>query len=164
MSDRPPIACSNCGAASTNGTWVCDACKKAAPATASGPARARYKPTAQMDEIDRFYKTKPWERCSQAIRTYNPICQHVIDGKQCSSQSQEVHHLESPRQNFARRFDPANLVALCHTCHRPTEGEPEDDFREYAPTKAYGGVQFEHPTRPKQGEVRITEGGRALVG
>jgi 5-methylcytosine-specific restriction endonuclease McrA len=158
---RCPIACLQCGAASHNGTFTCDECKKPAPATANAPARTRYKLAAQMDDADRFLHTKEWERCSKTIRVYNPICQLIDDGVQCTSPSEEVHHLISPRVDQSKRTDPANLVAVCHACHHKGEGENPNDFREYAPTKAYGGVQHEHPKKPKLMEVRITAAGIA---
>lgn len=167
MSDGPqrcPVACIHCGAATGNVGWICDECKKPAPATASAPPTARasrYKPAAQLSDIDRMYHTKAWERCSKTLRACNAICQHIIDGKRCTNASTQAHHLVSPYVDVKRFFDPSNIVCVCDSCHRKSEGEPEDDFREYAPTRSLGGVEYAHPTRPKVMEVRIVGTGIA---
>jgi hypothetical protein len=106
----------------------------------------------KRDHHDKLEKTKPWERCSKAHRELNPMCQLIVNGKQCTKTHPELF------------FDWRNHVSLCRPHHPDTPGDDPNRPRHYAPTQGILGAVFVHPTPLKTGEVRIGEGGVAEVG
>lgn len=148
--NQPPTACVRCQQAEC-------ICKPD-----DSPVAIRAPKTSQHDKL---LTTSRWRKLSQAIRSYNPQCQHVVNGKRCEHAGEEVHHLSTDLTLF---FNPANLVALCKECHFKFQGEPAGTEREYAPTRWILGAALEHP-RPvrlglQPGEVRITGDGIAVIG
>jgi len=75
-------------------------------------------------ETDEWYKTGNWRKFAMFIRVRNPMCQRLINGVQCMRPAALVHHLISPRVLPSGLLDPANVVALCRSCHPDTEGTP----------------------------------------
>lgn len=72
----------------------------------------------------KFYNSAEW-RTIQSVVTYkyNSIClwSYFIENKIIPSD--EVHHIESLRDNWDRRLDIDNLIPLSHAAHMLIEGE-----------------------------------------
>jgi hypothetical protein len=64
-----------------------------------------------------FYQTRIWRTTSTLVRKFNPICQRVIDGKQCTRPSEVVHHIVDPSVNADWKLDWDVLVAVCAEHH-----------------------------------------------
>jgi 5-methylcytosine-specific restriction endonuclease McrA len=158
---RPPVACPRCGRAKP--------CECAEKPTAPRQPVSKFK-SGKLDEIDKLYRRAQWQRTSQAIRNFNPICQVIFaDGRRCANPSTAVHHITSPRVDLSKFFDAANLIAICEHCHDNSKGEAADSNRTFAPTRfriLYEEVFYEHgrPAPLKPGEVRIGPNGTATVG
>jgi hypothetical protein len=97
-------------------------------ATASIPKEPRSNSTE-----DKWYKGRAWRLVSALVRSFNPICQRLLDDgrggmERCHNPSTLVHHHNSPKQRpdlFASIFDKeggSNLIALCSHCHTDAEG------------------------------------------
>jgi hypothetical protein len=123
-------ACKRCFVAHTNDGGYCDACLPAEDTP------------RKHDHIDRLYHTAAWLRFSKMMRGLNPICQRIDrdyrtgDPEQCRTQSQEVHHILSPRVDPANMWKGTNVVCLCRSHHPKNEGTP--DWKpgvDYVPTK-----------------------------
>lgn len=127
-------------------------------------AKANPRVEKKLDRNDRLYHTKNWERFSALMRERNPICQAVIDGKQCRYPSKISHHLISPKVDMAKFLEPSNIVCLCLEHHPNTPGEIKPHI--YTPTNGPFGEIFKHAVVAplKKGEVRIGEGGVAEIG
>jgi 5-methylcytosine-specific restriction endonuclease McrA len=127
-----------------------------------------WKPYKELDAIDKLYRSSAWlHGTSPIIRRLNPLCQVVsAEGRRCKNPATEVHHIVSPRVDIQRFHDPSNLVALCHSCHKTTEGEDPNSNRTFVPTIDSFGVRHAHecPKPLAKGEVRILADGTCQVG
>ena len=177
MAANVPTACRNtrygCGGTCFPelGHTHCSSCEaanaKEQAAAKPQPAQVlRWPKSGERDRVDKFYHTSEWERFSKTCRSCNPLCQLIVDGVQCRFPSAEVHHLASPRADWQRRMDPANVVCLCPEHHPKSVGEASNSVREYVPTKFILGAIYHHPKHEplKQGEVRILANGIARIG
>lgn len=69
-------------------------------------------------ERQRLYKAGHWRQFSQSIYERDGfLCQRCHSSKK-QRRGLHAHHLKSWADNPALRFDPANLVTLCHKCHK----------------------------------------------
>ncbi len=120
----------------------------------------------KRDHHDKLEKTKPWERCSKAHRELNPMCQLIVNGKQCTKPAVLVHHIRSSRTHPELFFDWRNHVSLCRPHHPDTPGDDPKRPRHYAPTIGILGAVFLHRVVAplKKGEVRIGADGTAEIG
>ncbi len=80
-----------------------------------------------------LYHTARWTHFRQWFLRLNPICQRIVDGVQCHTIANLVHHRVSPRDDEALFFDAANCAALCPAHHHHNEGDRGDEV--YAPTQ-----------------------------
>jgi hypothetical protein len=99
-------------------------------------SRATSVPVRQIekDEIDRLYDTRRWKRFRQWILRLNPICQRVVDARQCMTFATECHHVVSPRVDPSRFIDATNVLMLCKRHHPKTQGEDFTKGHTYLPT------------------------------
>lgn len=61
-----------------------------------------------------------WQRLSKQVITQRPTCEdpfgwHAHIGRYAPAVC--VHHIISPKDDYDKMFDRANLIALCQTCH-----------------------------------------------
>lgn len=77
----------------------------------------RYK--GQEKVYSDFYNDKFWTRLSDKVRKkYNYLCvsclmEEDIDIVECDL----AHHIIEVKEDFDRRYEEDNLIALCHRCH-----------------------------------------------
>jgi 5-methylcytosine-specific restriction enzyme A len=98
--------------------------------------RHRFSNPESNKKADSWYQG-PWPKFSVFLRVRNPVCQRLIEGKQCTRASALVHHLISPRINLSLLLVPTNCVCLCRQCHPQDEGTP--NWREgfdFIPTRS----------------------------
>ena len=80
-------------------------------------ARVGYRRRARTD-IDKFYSSKQW----QDLRAYvlardNYLCQDCLKEHKITA-ARDVHHIEFLLNNWDKRLEDNNLIALCRECHR----------------------------------------------
>ena len=68
--------------------------------------------------------TRRWQKFSTAYLAKHPTCEcayawcaHVHEPGQCRQPSTDPDHKDGTGRNGPRAYDPANLQALCHSCH-----------------------------------------------
>lgn len=61
---------------------------------------------------DRFYHSKEWKKVSKAV-----LAKAGYKCAVCGGLAVEVHHIKEIRTDWDLRFDPANLMPLCTSCH-----------------------------------------------
>jgi hypothetical protein len=93
------------------------------------------------DKIWKLYSCAAWVRFRLSFMTCNPICQRVIDGKQCTATATATicHHIVSPRVNPQDRYSYNNVKAVCEKHHPVSSGEPIESLNcldeIYVPTR-----------------------------
>jgi 5-methylcytosine-specific restriction protein A len=65
---------------------------------------------------DGFYSSKAWRMTRKAYLFANPLCED------CADVASDVHHVVPIEDGGAKR-DPANLRALCRSCHSKRHAE-----------------------------------------
>jgi 5-methylcytosine-specific restriction protein A len=75
------------------------------------------KNTTYHERYSEFYNSKEWK----ALRNYkwgmaNGLCEHCLK-KGIVRQAREVHHIVPIEEDWNKRLDIDNLVALCNDCH-----------------------------------------------
>ena len=83
-----------------------------------------YKPTVPMyrppvrnpDSLLPIYSRAPWRRFREAMRQQRPLCENCLAAGR-HMETEEIHHLVSPREAPDRILDPTNVRALCTACH-----------------------------------------------
>lgn len=86
-------------------------------------------------EYIRLINSSRWRNLRYAILDRNPFC-HDCETEGISRSASEVHHIlpvEAARSRSAmerRCYDPDNLVALCHECHKRRHRELGKNGRE----------------------------------
>jgi hypothetical protein len=146
----------------------CEACAKLNPKKKDDNKRHKIALQRSRESIA-FYQSSEWRNTTQPTAiAYNPICQLLVDGKQCDRPAKFVHHIRSPKTHLSLGHNPQNLACLCESHHPPTEGDDPLNPRAYVPTRWRHGpgmpiVEYEHEKPLKRGEVRIVDG-RAIIG
>ncbi len=134
-----PRACLKCGKACPPDDMRNGRCKECAQTVDTANDRFRKDdPVRQMYLLARY----GWKKFRDVVVACNPVCQRIgtnpitFEPEQCRYPSTEVHHLISPRTRPDLFKDPANVIALCRSCHGKTEGEPggKRDPGKYVPT------------------------------
>lgn len=77
------------------------------------------------------------------MRDYNPICQAIAEGKQCTRPAAVVHHLKDPKDAPELFFDWSNLVAVCTEHHAGGE-RGETQGQKYVATTGPAGAVYDH--------------------
>jgi hypothetical protein len=75
------------------------------------------------DPVWKKYNCQAWVRFKASFFSCNPICQRLIDGKQCCARATLIHHILSPRVRPDLMYTFGNCRALCAAHHETTEGE-----------------------------------------
>lgn len=75
-----------------------------------------YRSSNVRAQLEAFYGGGVWRALSKAYRKRNPLCE------QCAAQGTTTvaavaDHIVEIRDDWALRYDPNNLQALCHDCH-----------------------------------------------
>ena len=97
-----PRAC-RCG-----GRIVADVCDRCGPIASVAPDK---RPSAARRGYDRA-----WQQLRAHFLAMHPVCADC-DQAGIATESVEVHHVQPIAQAPHRRLDPANLLALCKSCH-----------------------------------------------
>lgn len=77
---------------------------------------------AKDEEYRRLIHTSRWLRLRRDTLTAHPCCQ-LCEQRGEINAATEVHHVRPVEDGFnaaektQRMYDPANLLALCHSCH-----------------------------------------------
>ena len=74
-----------------------------------------------------FYQSRAWRNVSQLHRRYNPVCQRLENGIQCTRPSKVVHHLQDPSNAPDLSMDWSNLVSVCAEHHAGGAPGAKDD-------------------------------------
>jgi hypothetical protein len=138
MAFLPDQCCHACRARALAGTDHC----------AQDPSKAEtsreYDRNRNRTESRRFYDTAAWAECSRNIRTYNPVCQRILeDGRQCKNPPAAVHHLEDPKDAPNLKLAWSNLVAVC-TEHHAGGQRGETQGEKYVHTIGPLNAVFKH--------------------
>jgi len=113
-----PCSHEGCGENVPRGTRYCDK-HRGAPAN-----------SLASDPVREWYNSPPWRRLSLMVRSKNPLCQKLVNGRQCMSPSRICHHRLSPwrrRDLFLSVYDEngvSQLIALC-MAHHPDVDTPD---------------------------------------
>jgi hypothetical protein len=115
------------------------------PPTAKSPhAWAANFPTAKRprsdNEIDKLYHTAMWRKFRECCLAFNPRCQRVVNGEQCTSPSSVAHHIVSPHRDKSVFIDWRNILCVCAEHHSGHEGEPVNALNKYVETKGMFGA------------------------
>lgn len=81
-------------------------------------------------ERQRLYKAGNWRQIVQAIYARDKFTCQRCGAPKGGPKSLHAHHLEPWADNVALRFDPANLITLCRTCHTWVHSK-QNEQREY---------------------------------
>jgi hypothetical protein len=82
---------------------------------------------APRNEIDRWYCNMPWRKCRASCLTFNPRCQAIVNGEQCTQAACIGHHLISPYKDRSLFLSWFNVVMVCAEHHPPGEGAGPDE-------------------------------------
>lgn len=145
MPMAPPKFCQGPGPHTNGGTAesgeLCNACR----AKSKDRKREGDRFRAKNDKVRQFELSTAWINYSQAVRSNNPLCQVVENGRQCQHVSELTHHIVDPKDAWDLRLDWSNLVAICFKHHSHARGDIVP--RQYVPTRRtiLGNVEvFEH--------------------
>jgi hypothetical protein len=94
----------------------------------------------KKDEIAKWYDRVAWRRFKANVLTYNPRCQCVVNGQQCTEPATVAHHIISPRVDRSLFLSWQNIVCICAEHHVTTEGERLTNPATYALTHAMFGA------------------------
>lgn len=73
-------------------------------------------------KANKFRQTVEWKDKSEEIRQdSNYLCSVCMNKGIYNYKQLEVHHIEPIEQNYGRRLDNYNLIALCNEHHREAE-------------------------------------------
>ena len=82
-------------------------------------------------KVNDFYNTKEWTRLRDLMRSeYMGMCV-ICWAKDKIEMLHSIHHIEEVRDNFDRRLDATNLIALCSSCHKRVH----DEYKKGIPQK-----------------------------
>ena len=91
-----------------------------------------------------------WEKLSKYYRRMHPICERCDDAGR-TTPSDHVHHVVPVLIDPSRKYDLANLVALCQACHTEIHREIDSPRGE---TNVGGWDFMGNPSTPKPVEIR----------
>lgn len=63
-------------------------------------------------QSDRFYHSAAWKKLSKVV-----LARAGYKCAECGGLATEVHHVIEIKDDWSRRLDVSNLVALCTSCH-----------------------------------------------
>jgi len=89
----------------------------------------------RSDPVWMMYQHTRWKKFREWFWRMNPICQRVIDGKQCTNIGTTIHHRVSPRQRPDLFLDADNVKAVCSEHHNHSEGDRGDEVYAVSETK-----------------------------
>ena len=167
MSANPPVACRNASQGCSGYAVERGLCPKCAK---ENPRKLDHSTLRHKTRRHPIYDTYQWKhKTKPTMMAYNAQCQFLVDGVQCSKAAILVHHIVSPWIDVSLGHKPQNLVCLCYDHHHQGEGDDPDNPRPYVPTKHRAGferIEYPHPIPAKltEGQVRITDDGRAIIG
>jgi len=65
-----------------------------------------------------------WRQFRLNYLRQNPLCSDCLE-RGIVEQATEIHHIAKLAQHPDRKYDPANLLCLCHRCHAARTGKGE---------------------------------------
>lgn len=69
------------------------------------------------EKFDKFYQSKEWQQLRQVKWVAeNGLCE-LCRKNGIIKEAKEIHHVEPITENWSKRLDYDNLVALCSDCH-----------------------------------------------
>ena len=69
------------------------------------------------EKFDKFYQSKEWKFLrNQKWVSANGLCE-MCRAKGIIREAKEIHHIEPITENWNKRLDYDNLIALCSDCH-----------------------------------------------
>jgi hypothetical protein len=133
MPVAPPTSCMTpfCSGHSVPGSHRCIDCTAAkANPLAEEPIKKSLKRRNQS-----FYGKKEWRINTRLpMLAYNPQCQELEHGIQCTNPAKVLHHLVDPSDRPDLAFSPSNIVCLCLQ-HQNRGLRGDDGKANYVPTK-----------------------------
>lgn len=111
--------CTKCGKVIPYPLRYCERCKKTEDEQKKANKRAsnaRYNQKRDK-ELASFYRSKEWKALS-----LKKLQQEQYKCEDCGKLAVEVHHKIGIKQDWSKRFDYDNLMALCIKCHNRREG------------------------------------------
>jgi 5-methylcytosine-specific restriction enzyme A len=69
------------------------------------------------DHLVKFYNSAAWRNLRADVARREPLCRLCQEQGRVTA-GQQIDHIESVKENWARRLDPTNLRNLCLSCHR----------------------------------------------
>lgn len=69
------------------------------------------------EKFDKFYQSKEWQLLrNQKWVDADGLCEMCL-AKGIIREAKEIHHIEPITENWNKRLDYDNLIALCSDCH-----------------------------------------------
>ena len=88
------------------------------------PTGRQYAPPRKPSRFDvvlrAFYDSPEWRKLSRRYLAEHPACENPdcpAHAAGVTEPATQVHHVVGVRQDYARRLDPTNLMALSARCH-----------------------------------------------
>ena len=69
------------------------------------------------EKFDKFYQSKEWQHLRQAKWVASEGLCEMSRAKGIIREAKEIHHIEPITENWNKRLDYDNLIALCSDCH-----------------------------------------------
>lgn len=83
----------------------------------------KYNKHYATNRTEQFYSSKQWQEMrSYILARDNYLCQDCLKEHKITA-ARDVHHIEFLLNNWDKRLDDNNLIALCRECHRKRHGK-----------------------------------------
>ena len=69
------------------------------------------------EKYNKFYQSKEWHELRMAKRVASDGLCEMCRAKGIIREAKEIHHIEPITENWNKRLDYDNLIALCSDCH-----------------------------------------------
>lgn len=111
--------CAKCGKVISYPIRYCEQCQKTVEEQREqGKKRSCARYNKKRDKaIESFYKTKEWRALS-----LKKLQKEKYKCEDCEGLATEVHHKVGIKEDWSKRYDYNNLMALCTKCHNRREG------------------------------------------
>jgi 5-methylcytosine-specific restriction protein A len=119
MGDRANRPCAHPGCPRTQQENYCEAHRETNNRT------EWYRMRGALNPLRKLYETTAYRRFQAMMRAFNPICQKLVNGVQCTRASKILHHVIPPEVDQSKFLAYTNVIMLCEHHHPNTTGEPD---------------------------------------
>ncbi len=116
LGDRANRPCAQTGCPNVSQTKYCADHKK------NNETKDYYKARQALNPFRKLYYSTAYVNWRVAMQMQNPLCQRIVNGKQCDKPSVILHHLLPPETHVHLFLRADNAVMLCRAHHPDTPG------------------------------------------